>query len=81
MKGIKFFGVLAAASLLFSVSAFAQEDANRDENGKVVRGAYETNRAFVKRFRDVDRIKRSSRQVVFPCKGGLASANRPGILL
>ena len=46
MKGIKFFGVLAAASLLFSVSAFAQEDANRDENGKVVRGAYETNRAF-----------------------------------
>ena len=47
MKGIKvFFGVLAAASLLFSVNAFAQENNNRDENGKVVRGAYETNRAF-----------------------------------
>ena len=46
MKGIKFFGVLAAASLLFSFNAAAQEDANRDENGKVVRGAYETNGAF-----------------------------------
>jgi len=47
MKGIKmFFGVLAAASLLFSVNAYAQENANRDENGKVVRGAYETNKAF-----------------------------------
>ena len=39
-------GALAAASLLFSVNAFAQENANRDENGKIVRGAYETNRAF-----------------------------------
>ena len=39
-------GALAAASLLFSVNAFAQENANRDENGKVVRGAYETNKAF-----------------------------------
>ena len=47
MKGIKmFFGVLAAASLLVSVNAFAQEDNNRDENGKVVRGAYETNKVF-----------------------------------
>jgi len=46
MKGIKFFGVLAAASLLFSFNAMAQEDANRDANGKVVRGAYETNGAF-----------------------------------
>lgn len=48
MKAIKLFaGVLAAASLLsFSVSANAQENGNRDENGKVVRGAYETNRAF-----------------------------------
>ena len=45
MKGIKmFFGVLAAASLLFSVNAFAQENNNRDENGKVVRGPYETNK-------------------------------------
>ena len=40
------FGALAAASLLFSANAFAQENANRDENGKVVRGAYETNKAF-----------------------------------
>lgn len=48
MKAIKFFvGALAAASLLsFSFSANAQENGNRDENGKVVRGAYETNRAF-----------------------------------
>lgn len=47
MKGIKMIlGALAAASLLFSVNAFAQENANRDENGKIVRGAYETNRAF-----------------------------------
>lgn len=48
MKAIKIFaGVLAAASLLsFSMSANAQENGNRDENGKVVRGAYETNRAF-----------------------------------
>ena len=36
-------GVIASASLLFSVSANAQENNNRDENGKVVRGAYETN--------------------------------------
>ena len=46
MKGIKIFGVLAIASLLFSANAFAQENNNRDENGKVVRGPYETNRAF-----------------------------------
>ena len=51
MKGIKMiFGALAAASLLFSVNAFAQENANRDENGKVVRGAYETNKAFDNTF-------------------------------
>ncbi|MBS7317352.1 MAG: OmpA family protein [Bacteroidales bacterium] len=38
-------GALAVAGLLsFSFSASAQENANRDENGKVVRGAYETNR-------------------------------------
>ena len=43
MKGIKLLGVLAAASLFFSVSAFAQENANRDANGNVVRGPYETN--------------------------------------
>lgn len=43
MKGIKFFGILAAASLLFSVSAFAQENNNRDENGNVVKGPYVTN--------------------------------------
>ncbi len=44
------FGVIAAASLLFSVSASAQENANRDENGKVVRGAYVTNKAFDNTF-------------------------------
>lgn len=36
-------GVIASASLLFSVNANAQENNNRDENGNVVRGAYETN--------------------------------------
>ena len=51
MKGIKMLlGALAAASLLFSVSANAQENANRDENGKVVRGAYETNKALDNTF-------------------------------
>ena len=50
MKGIKIFGALALASLLFSGNAFAQENNNRDENGKVVRGAYETNKAFDNTF-------------------------------
>ncbi len=31
---------------VFSYNANAQEDNNRDENGKIVRGAYETNRLF-----------------------------------
>lgn len=39
-------GVFAAASLLFSFNASAQENANTDENGKIVRGAYETNGVF-----------------------------------
>lgn len=45
MKGIKFIlGALAVAGLLsFSTTAFAQENGNRDENGAVVRGPYETN--------------------------------------
>ncbi|MBO7397194.1 MAG: OmpA family protein [Bacteroidales bacterium] len=43
-------GVLAAASLLISLNANAQENANRDENGKVVRGAYETNKFFDNTF-------------------------------
>lgn len=44
MKGMKsFFGVLAIASL-FAFSANAQENGNRDENGKVVKGSYATNR-------------------------------------
>ncbi|MBO4434705.1 MAG: OmpA family protein [Bacteroidales bacterium] len=44
MKGIKFLiGALAAAGLLISVSATAQENANRDADGNVVRGPYETN--------------------------------------
>ncbi|MBR1871673.1 MAG: OmpA family protein [Bacteroidales bacterium] len=45
MKGIKtLFGALAVAGLLaFSFNASAQENGNRDENGKIVRGPYETN--------------------------------------
>ena len=50
MKAIKFIGILAAASFLFSFSAFAQEDANRDADGKVVRGPYVTNGAFDNMF-------------------------------
>ena len=37
----KLFTILAVISL--SVAAFAQEDGNRDANGKIVRGPYETN--------------------------------------
>lgn len=37
----KFFTVLAVLSI--SAAAFAQEDGNRDANGKIVRGPYETN--------------------------------------
>ncbi|MBQ9184910.1 MAG: OmpA family protein [Bacteroidales bacterium] len=46
MKGIKtILGALAVASLFtFSFSASAQENGNRDENGNVVRGSYETNK-------------------------------------
>lgn len=46
MKGIKtILGVLATASLFtFSFSAGAQENGNRDENGKIVRGSYESNK-------------------------------------
>ncbi len=46
MKAIKtLVGVLAMAGLLgFSFSAYAEEDNNRDADGKIVRGPYETNR-------------------------------------
>ena len=50
MKVLKFIGVLACASLLFSFSAYAQEDNNRDENGAVVRGPYVTNGVFDNMF-------------------------------
>ena len=50
MKVLKFIGILAAASLLFSFSAFAQEDANRDADGNVVRGPYVTNGVFDNTF-------------------------------
>ena len=51
MKGIKmFFGVLAAASLLFSVNAYAQENNNRGADGKAVRGPYETNKWYDNTF-------------------------------
>lgn len=45
MKGLKsILGAIAVAAMLsVSFSANAQENANRDENGKIVRGAYETN--------------------------------------
>ena len=41
-----FWGALAlcAVAMTASPAAFAQEDGNRDEYGKVVRGPYETNR-------------------------------------
>ena len=50
MKAIKFIGILAAASFLFSFNAYAQEDANRGENGEVVRGPYVTNGVFDNMF-------------------------------
>ena len=50
MKAIKFIGILAAASFLFSLNAYAQEDANRGANGEVVRGPYVTNGAFDNTF-------------------------------
>ena len=50
MKVIKFIGILAAASFLFSFNAYAQEDANRNEAGEVVRGPYVTNGAFDNTF-------------------------------
>jgi len=48
MKAIKtILGVFACATLLtISSSAFAQENNNRDANGNIVRGAYETNGAW-----------------------------------
>ena len=49
MKVIKLLGILAAASFL-SFNAFAQEDANRDANGEVVRGPYVTNGVFDNMF-------------------------------
>lgn len=80
MKGIKLIlGVFAAASLLFSVNAFAQENANRDENGKVVRGAYETNKAFDNTFIGIGVGYNTTAQLgnkgdvpLFIKKGGLA---------
>ncbi len=50
MKSIKLFGILAAASILFSFNAFAQEDGNRDADGNVVRGPYVTNGFFDNTF-------------------------------
>lgn len=42
MYSFKFLSA-AAAALLVCAGAFAQEDGNRDSNGKIVRGPYETN--------------------------------------
>ena len=46
MKSLKtILGAIAIATLLgVSFSASAQENNNRDENGNIVRGSYETNR-------------------------------------
>lgn len=46
MKAIKFFAAAAvvALSAAFASPVFAQENGNKDENGKVVRGPYLTNR-------------------------------------
>ena len=49
MKGIKFLGILAFASIL-SFNAFAQEDNNRDADGSVARGPYVTNGVFDNTF-------------------------------
>lgn len=38
--------VLGALLMLISLNAFAQENGNRDANGKIKRGPYETNRFF-----------------------------------
>jgi len=43
MKVAKFIVCLASVCALMSAPAFAQEDNNRDENGKIVRGPYLTN--------------------------------------
>ena len=55
MKGIKaILGVLAAATLLtVSFNASAQENNNRDADGNVVRGAYETNGLWDNWFLDL----------------------------
>lgn len=51
MKGIKWIlGVMAAAGLFASANAIAQEKPNRDQFGEVVRGPYNTNKAFDNTF-------------------------------
>lgn len=56
MKGLKtLFGALAVAGLLsVSFSASAQENNNRDENGNVVRGSYESNKFWDNWFLGID---------------------------
>ncbi len=51
MKGIK--AILGVILLTVSVSAFAQENANRDADGNIVRGAYETNGLWDNWFLDL----------------------------
>ena len=44
MKNKLLFGAALASLMLFAANdVFAQENGNRDENGKIVRGPYETN--------------------------------------
>lgn len=46
MKQNIFKGIIAFTLLLGSVQLYAQENANRDANNKIVRGPYQTNRLF-----------------------------------
>lgn len=80
MKGIKFFfGALAAAGLLISVSATAQENANRDADGNVVRGPYETNGTWDNTF--IGAALGLNSTFNFDNKGAVPFATYPGIAL
>ncbi len=76
MKATKaIFAVLAAAGLLLSGNVFAQENANRDEDGNIVRGPYETNRFFDNTFAGVGLGLNGGFSVVsgfYPAQNGFA---------
>ena len=80
MKGIKIlFGALAAAGLLISVSATAQENANRDADGNVVRGPYETNGTWDNTF--IGAALGLNSTFNFNNNGAVPFATYPGIAL